>query len=190
MTEWSKITSVPESHAFLRDHLARVWGDGPVLSMRIEQFRPAYAVEGRRRNGSVKGKNPIRWFLGRILLPVRNTLLVPVSFLFDSAPSSGVRTSKVTGPANGMAVAFADATKAEHQRVQVDPCWFVWSRNRSALIRVPAQEFQVEVLWQGDGPLRPHVDPPTRTLRWRDGSTVVLHLEAWEAQQAAQLPPG
>jgi hypothetical protein len=189
LTEWSKISRVPDQHAFLREHFARMWGEAPALSIDIAEFRPAYAVEGRRRNGSIKGKNPIRWFFGRILLPVRNTLLVPLALLSSNAPSSGLRTSKVAGPANGMAVGFADATKAEHQRFQVDPCWFVWTRNHSALIRV-SQEFEITTLWQGDGPLRPHVDPPTRTLRWRDGSTVVLRLEGWEAEQAAQLPPG
>ncbi|CAM4203073.1 hypothetical protein KIPE111705_44930 [Kibdelosporangium persicum] len=189
MTEWSRITHVPDRHAFVRDHFARVWHDGPALSVEIEAFRPAYEVEGRRRNGSVKGRQPVRWFFGRILLPLRDIVLAPIAIL-GNGPSSSYRTSKVSGPANGMGVAFADATKAEHQKYEVDPCWFVWTRNRSALIRIARDEFRVTILWQGDGPARPHVDPPNRTLRWRDGSTVELRLRDWEAQQAATLPPG
>jgi hypothetical protein len=189
MSEWSRITNVPQQHAFLRDHLAGAWNDGPALSMAVEEFRPAYEVQGRRRNGSVKGEHPVRWFSGRILLPIRTVLLVPVALLVDDIPPSTFRRSRVTGPANGIGVGFADATRAEHQKVRVDPCWFVWTRNRSALIRI-GEDFQITTLWQGDGPYRPHVDPPTRTLRWRDNSTVTLHLSAWETQQAAQLPAG
>jgi hypothetical protein len=190
MTEWSKITRVPEQHAYLRNHFAQLWRESPAWSMEIAEFRPAYEVAGRRRNGSVKGQRPIRWFFGRIFLPVRNTLLVPIAILSSNAPSSGFRTSKVTGPANGMGVSFADATRAEHQKYEVEPCWFVWSRTHSALIRTSYQEFNPQILWQGDGPMRPYVDPANRTLRWRDGSTVELHLDTWEAQQATQLPPG
>lgn len=190
MTEWSKITKVSESHAYLRDQIARMWNDGPALSMHVEEFRPAYDVEGRRRNGSFKGQQGLRWFFGRIFLPVRNIVLTLFAVVSGGTPSHGFRNSKVTGPANSMAVQFADATRHEHQQYQVDWCWLVWTRNRSALIRVPKEEFRVETLWQGDGPMRPHVDPANRALRWRDGSTVVLHLDAWETQQAAQLPPG
>ncbi|MCE7007990.1 hypothetical protein LWC34_34985 [Kibdelosporangium philippinense] len=190
MTEWSKITKTAERHARLREQVAHMWGDGPALSILVEEFRPAYAVDGRRRNGSFTGQGRIRWFFGRILLPIRNTLLTLLAMVSGGTPQHGFRNSKVSGPATSMAVNFADATRNEHQRYQVDWCWFVWTRNRSALIRVPHEEFRVETLWQGDGPMRPYVDPASRTLRWRDGSTVVLHLDAWEARQAAQLPPG
>jgi hypothetical protein len=186
---WSEIRKVPEQHAVLRNYIAGTWGDGSAFSVCIDEFRPAYKVPGRRRNGSVAGQHRLRWFFGRILLPLRNIVLSVIALPFANGPYPGFRTSKVTGPANCMALALADANNAEQQKLEVEMIWLVWTRNRAALVRVrPEPRFHLETLWQVDGPYRPQIDPPNRTLRWRDGSTVVLHLEPWEAKQATELP--
>lgn len=187
---WPDLKHSPgQQHALLREYIGHTWGDGNAFSIKIEDFRPAYKVDGRRRNGSESGKHPIRWFFGRIFLPVRNTVLVGLQMIFGNPPSAGFRTSTVTGPAGCMALAFADANKREQQKLRVEDIWLVWTRNRSALVRVRTKpQFHLETLWQGDGPHRPQFDGPNHMLRWRDGSTVDLSLEAWEIKHFAGLP--
>ena len=78
-----------------------------------------------------------------------------------------------------MALALADSTRGEHQRIEVEPLWLVWSRSRAALLRVRTEpEFHLECKWEGQA--RPEM---RRTLRFPDGSTVVFRLGPWEARQ-------
>lgn len=111
-----------------------LWHGQPVFSVGVDDFRPADKVPGRRRNRSVVGEHRIRWFFGRILLPIRNTLLNVIGLAVANPPGPGFRRSRVIGPANCMALNLADATRHEHQRLEVEPLWLVWSPSRTALL--------------------------------------------------------
>lgn len=186
---WWTGMQTPMQHSVLRQHVAKAWGAGPVFSIALSDFRPAYQVEGRRRNGSVAGRHRVRWFFGRLLLPVRNVVLSLVALPFGNGPYPGFRTSTVTGPANCMALAFADANKADQQRLEDHEIWLVWTRDRAELVRVQEDPpLRLETLWRGEGPYRPTIDGADRTLRWPDGSIVVLDLGSAEAERAAVMP--
>jgi hypothetical protein len=179
---WLATTWVPHQHDLLRRHIEQLWQEQPVLSVGVDDFRPAYQVPGRRRNGSVTGEHPIRWLGGRILLPVRNVLMNLIGLAMANPPGPGFRRSRVKGHANCMALSLADATRHEHQRLEVEPLWLMWSRSRAALLRVRTEpEFHLEWVWEGQA--RP--EAPT-TLRFPDGSAVVFHLEPLEAKRFAE----
>lgn len=154
-------------------------------ALRLREFRPSYWVPGRRRNGSIVGQRRVRWALGRVFLPVRDLLLsifnvlvlFPISLLANDPHidiCTSFRRSQVTGSDHCAALAFADATRADQQKVRPPDLWLVWSRERAVLARIHDQDSRPrwETLWAASGSGLPHINDADKTITWADGSTI------------------
>ncbi|MGH3517472.1 MAG: hypothetical protein ACRDQ7_08680 [Haloechinothrix sp.] len=154
----------------------RLWQHEFTGALWLVAFRPRYEVPGRRRNGSVKGKRPIRWLLGRIMLPVRSVIASVISVFFDGDIATTRRTSTVRGEQNCQALAFADANKSEQESLVPDSLWLLHSRDCAILckLKTPETSPTIEVLWSADGASKPEIDTNRRVISWSDGSSVEL----------------
>lgn len=151
---------------------------------KITEFRPKYNVPGRRRNGSHVGKHRVRWFLGRIALPLRDIALtliqLPLLVVDEGDTVATWRRGVVHGRADCAALGFADANSSEQQQVRVDTLWLIWSHRRALLAKVVEEpEPHIAIQWQADENALPAIDPDQRIIRWRDGSSVAFDDYNW-----------
>jgi len=172
----SPLTGVKSIEAMARDVrrlVSRTYQHEFTGSMWIEEFRPRYEVEGRRRNGSLKGQHRLRWLLGRIVLPIWAIVAGVITVVMDGSPSILTRKSVVRGGPNCQALAFADANKSEQQSLLPDALWLVFSQERAVLAKLK-DEKTLDVIWNAAGNEKPEIDSYRRRITWRDGSTVTI----------------
>ncbi|GAA4546331.1 hypothetical protein [Amycolatopsis samaneae] len=173
---WADMSALDDRHAYLRAYASREWGERYVRSIEIDNFRPAYKVAGRRRNGSIADEHSIRWFLGRTLLPIRD-VVVSVLAILGGDVSVSYRRCVVEGAPDSAAVEFSDVNRKNQQAMIVDTLYVLWSSKRVtiATLETHGRDFAgMTHLWSGEGPKVPAADGEHRALRWPDGSTVTM----------------
>lgn len=171
-----RFTSVDAVGREVRRLASRLWQHDFPSALWLQTFRPRYEVPGRRRNGSVKGERPVRWLLGRLLLPLWSFVFSVISVFFDGGISSVRRSGVVRGEPNCQALTFADANRSEQESLVPDALWLLSSPERAVLCKLKNQKTNpsLEVIWSGEGAAKPHVDGARRLLTWPDGSSVQL----------------
>jgi hypothetical protein len=151
----------------------------------LRMFAPRYGVPDRTPDGLAAGtKDPWWKTAGLILAGILIAILALAIFFMDSntrwrgGGRSGAQGKlyygQVDGPANALALAFADIAKAQRG----NPLYLAWSRSWLALI---AAYPQPQVVWQAYGNQRPIVDQLGQKLTWPDGS--VVHLVCQTAEE-------
>ena len=156
------------------------WGE-PVTVLHLKDFNPAFAVPGRREDGTRKGTRLVRRFFRNILRGVVNG--VANVFLFLTAGGGGnvfARHGLVTGAESSQALGFVDAAKSAKGP------WLVYSAGPAgsysprhvAVIDShhqnpysdPADVPPPAFLWQAAEPHTPRISPRRNRLTWPDGS--------------------
>ncbi|MGH3624055.1 MAG: hypothetical protein ACRDQ5_20065 [Sciscionella sp.] len=180
LPEWKDLKSADLRHRIIRQLASRACQHQFGGTAHVTEFRPIYRVDGRRRNGSVVGKDRFQWLAGRILLPIRSFALSLIGFFFGDI-SVVYRRNVVAGQRDCSAARFADANSAEQQALYVDPLWLVWSPDRAILAKVVDESpTRLEVIWGAQNTDAPRVDPAARVLSWRDGSSVTFERKSWD----------
>ena len=152
----------------------------------LRMFAPQYVVPDRTVDGLVsKPKDPWWKTVGLILAGVLFAILALAIFFMDTSNSGwrgGGRSGAqgklyygaVDGPANALALPFADIAKANY----ASALYLAWSRSYLALVVANPQP---QVVWQAYGDQRPIVDQVAQKLTWPDGS--VVHLVCQTAEE-------
>jgi len=157
----------PEFRRRVRVLAEEQWHE-PVVVVHLADVRPTFAVPGRRKDGTVKGKRLVRRFFWNLLRGTVGGLVSAVmSIAAGGRASIFERPGRVSGPANAQALGLVDAARA------ATTAWLVHSPSHLAVVDTghtfhdPAQP---EIRWHATTPDLPAIDPRKRRITWADGS--------------------
>jgi hypothetical protein len=170
-------------HAELRqkvhDLAAQQWGP-PDGIVHLGEVEPAYAVPGRRKDGTVKGKRLIRRFFWNVLRGVSSAVM-NVFMLVSGGGVGNVlhRDGVVRGPANAQALGLVDAARPAKS------AWLVYAKSYVAVVD-SGSDFSdpptpLQVLWHTAAPDVPKIVRTKQLVTWPDGSEFQYRASAGEA---------
>jgi hypothetical protein len=161
---------IPEFRKRARDLAESLWRE-PATPVFLEEVRPAFEVPGRRKDGTVEGRNQA----GHTLWSAVRGTVGGIASAIMSAGGGEVgagfgRDGLVKGPPNALALALVDAARP------ADGAWLVHSRHHVAIIDTGSiiydpKDCQPRILWHAQHPHAPRVTPNNNLLTWADGST-------------------
>lgn len=191
----------PEDHApagtreRVRQAMADTWRQ-PVRVLYLRTVHTNYDVAGRREDGTEAGKHQVRRFFRNL---ARVPLLIAI-LVFDLGLNS-VGTSDLRdvfgsytrrGAVRGKAADCAALKVGDTANAARRDLWLAWSDHHFALLRARGGETP-QVLYAEEGQVPPQVsrgDQPVSdgefVVRWRDGSSVELHVDGRERRRYEQ----
>lgn len=155
----------------------------PVVVVHLGDVGPEYRIEGRRKDGTIKGKRLIlRFFWNLIRIPVGVVVSLFGLVHGGSLISAFDRDGTVQGSANAQALGLVDAARA------ATSAWLVFSDSQVGLVDAgsvfgnPADNGPPRLIWHEAAPHGPRVRPYQQELVWPDGSVFRFHLTQEERQ--------
>jgi hypothetical protein len=179
---WRTETASEPVREAVRLYCAQAWSEYAAV-LYLGRQGVSYDVPGRRRDGTRRRKQPVRWLarsiasaaeavIGVVLLPLLLLILLVVE-VFDGVGRVDAKSWQfgqprlgIAGDRDSLAVALGD-----HMRPYRRDLWLVWSSNRIAVVGAdPGQP--PRIVWQQDGAADHDVDPGSGVIDFADGSAV------------------
>ncbi|MGW4527214.1 hypothetical protein [Amycolatopsis sp. NPDC004378] len=153
----------------VEDLVREEWPE-PVVALRLADDDLGFAVPGRRRDGTVRGRRLVRRFLWNVVRGVGGAAFFLFALVNGGVVNPFQREVRVTGPAGAMALGLLDALRPARGP------WLVCSTSGVAVVDSgptyldPADAPAPRILWHAREPDAPEVAFRKRTLTWPDGS--------------------
>jgi hypothetical protein len=184
MENWAEQTQVRPGFRERVEALLRDRWQEPVIVLRLGDTDVGFDVPGRRRDGSVEGKQLVRQFFVNTARGIGSVVFSVFSLANGGAPGwlSG-RVVRVSGPENAMVLDLADRLRG------LSGPWLACSPSCVAVVETgptyvdPAGAPPPEIVWEARKPQAPELSLRKRMLTWPDGSRFEFPLHGRSEDQ-------